>query len=104
MQIFFIIIIIIVIIIIKSEADDRVDSTVCVNHVIGDNVEQVKTTGKRDGTVRCTNPRGDNKEWTKLSSYERRAEWNYNSSKSIHCYQNQALNRYYPRNIRKKDV
>ena len=38
----------------KSEADDRVDSTVCVNHVIGDNVEQIKTTGKRDGTVRCT--------------------------------------------------
>ena len=52
MQIFFIIIIIVIII--KSEADDRIDSTVCVNHVIGDNVEQIKTTGKRDGTVRCT--------------------------------------------------
>ena len=52
MQIFFIIIIIVIII--KSEADDRIDSTVWVNHVIGDNVEQIKTTGKRDGTVRCT--------------------------------------------------
>ena len=40
------------------------------------------------------NPCGKNEEGTKLATDERRAELNYSSLKSIHCYQNKALKRH----------
>ena len=38
-------------------------------------------------------PRGKNEEGTQLGSDEWGTEWKYHGSKSIHCYQNQILNR-----------
>ena len=47
-------------------------------------------------------PRAENDEWTQLGSDEWRAEWKYHCYKSIHCYQNQILNRNGSGNVSKE--
>ena len=42
----------------------------------------------------CDDPWGDDEEWTMLFTDKWGTDWDCNSSKSIHCYQNQALNRH----------
>jgi len=43
---------------------------------------------------RCDNPSGEDEERAQLGTDEWGTKGIYHSSKSIHCYQNQALNRH----------
>ena len=47
-------------------------------------------------------PRGKNEEGTQLGSDEWGTEWKHHGSKSIHCYQNQILNRNDKGNVTKE--
>ena len=47
-------------------------------------------------------PRDENEEGTQLGSDEWGTEWKHHGSKSIHCYQNQILNRNCKGNVTKE--
>ncbi|CAH3193972.1 unnamed protein product [Porites evermanni] len=75
----------------KNEADNRVDSTVCLSHEGG---FSTRLKANRYGhSIAIAYPRDRNGQLTTLETDDGGTEWNYSSSESIRCYQNQALNR-----------